>query len=177
MRFPFVMSIVCTACLFEACLATAPIHPEARNHNRSGVAHLQAGRLSQAEVCFQLSLEYNHCHADALHNLALVHLLRGDTGTAEKYEVEALDCHPDLVQAVSGLGAIRRSQGDLDEALELFQQAVSMDPGYLEARRNLIMVALDLQKFGLARKQALRLKMLAPDDPFLAEVGPRLAGR
>jgi tetratricopeptide (TPR) repeat protein len=151
-----------------ACLATAPIHPQARQHNRTGVTHLQSGRLHRAEVCFQLSLEYNPCHSDSLHNLALIYLMRKDLATAESKEREALDCNPDLVQAVNGLGVIRKEQGDPQEALELFEQAVQMDPGYLDARRNLILTALDLGKTKRARIHADRLSMLSPGDPVVA---------
>lgn len=149
---------------FSGCLATAPIHPEAARHNQNGVQHLQSNRLKEAATCFRLSLEYNPCHPDALHNLALISLLQGDLQAAETREQEALTCRPDLVQAVNGLGVVRRSQGNLEEAIDLFEQAVSMDPGYLEARKNLILTALDLGDRERARIHADRLRMLSPDD-------------
>ena len=102
------MSLLFLGSLFSGCLATAPIHPEAARHNTTGVTHLQSGRLKQAATSFHLSLEYNPCHPDALHNLALIALLNQDLSTAERYENEALTCRPDLVQAVNGLGVVRR---------------------------------------------------------------------
>lgn len=156
--------------LLTGCLATAPIHPEASRHNNTGVEHLQSGRLEQAATSFHLSLEYNPCHPDALHNLALIALLNQDLQTAERYENEALTCRPDLVQAVNGLGVIERAKGNLGEALEIFEQAIAMDPGYLEARKNLILTALDLGRRERARVQLNRLAILAPDDPFIPEV-------
>ena len=69
-----------------------------------------------------------------------------------------------MVQAVNGLGVVRRSQGNLAEAIELFEQAVSMDPGYLDARKNLILTALDLGDRKRARIHADRLRMLSPGD-------------
>jgi tetratricopeptide (TPR) repeat protein len=153
------------------CLATAPIHPEASRHNQTGVGHLRAGDLHRAEVCFRLSLEYNPCHADARHNLALVFLMRGDLDRAEKYEWEALECRADLVQAVNGLGVIYRKRGDLKTASELFAEAIGLDPGYLDARRNLIVTALDLGDTDRARIHLDRLAVLSPDDPLLSRVG------
>ena len=166
----FRMTLFFLGSIFSGCLATAPIHPEASRHNNTGVEHLQSGRLKQAATSFHLSLEYNPCHPDALHNLALVALLNQDLPTAERYENEALVCRPDLVQAVNGLGVIKRAQGSLEEALEIFEQAIAMDPGYLEARKNLILTALDLGKRERARIQLNRLAILAPDDPFIPEV-------
>jgi tetratricopeptide (TPR) repeat protein len=152
------------------CLATAPIHPEASRHNTTGVEHLQSGRLKAAATAFHLSLEYNPCHPDALHNLALIALLNEDLPTAERYENEALICRPDLVQAVNGLGVIERAKGNLEEAMGFFEQAIAMDPGYLEARKNLILTALDLGDRNKAEVHTRRLRILAPEDPMLAEL-------
>lgn len=156
--------------LFSACLATAPLHPEASRHNITGVEHLQSGRLKQAATSFHLSLEYNPCHPDALHNLALIALLNEDLATAERYENEALICRPDLVQAVNGLGVVKRAQGNMEEALEIFEQAIAMDPGYLDARKNLIITALDLGNREKAEVHTRRLRILSPEDPLLAEL-------
>jgi tetratricopeptide (TPR) repeat protein len=151
---------------FTGCLATAPIHPEASRHNNTGVEHLQSGRLKQAATSFHLSLEYNPCHPDALHNLALIALLNEDLPTAERYENEALACRPDLVQAINGLGVIERAKGNLEKALEIFEHAIAMDPGYLEARKNLILTALDLGNREKAEVHTRRLRILAPEDPI-----------
>ena len=164
------LTILFLGCFFSGCLAPAPIHPEAARHNQVGVQHLQSNRLKEAATCFRLSLEYNPCHPDALHNLALISLLEGDLQAAETREQEALTCRPDLVQAVNGLGVVRRARGNLEEALDFFEQAVSMDPGYLEARKNLILTALDLGNRERARVQLNRLTILVPDDPFISEV-------
>jgi len=166
----FRITLLLTGTLFSACLATAPLHPEASRLNTKGVEHLQSGRLKQAATSFHLSLEYNPCHPDALHNLALIALLNEDLPAAERYENEALTCRPDLVQAVNGLGVIRRAQGNLEEALNFFEQAIAMDPGYLEARKNLILTALDLGDHNKAEVHARRLQILSPEDPLLAEL-------
>jgi len=171
MRIPIPFLSALGACCFAGCLATAPIHPEASRHNRSGVDYLKNGDLHRAEVCFRLSLEYNPCHADARHNLALVFLVRGELDRAEKHEWEALECRPDLVQAINGLGAIYQRRGDLKTALELYAEAIGLDPGYLDARRNLILIALDLGDAARARTHLDRLKVLSPDDPLLSRVG------
>ena len=43
-----------------------------------------------------------------------------------------------------------------------------MDPGYLEARKNLILTAMDLGDRERARVQLNRLTILVPDDPFIS---------
>jgi len=165
----FRIALLLPGTLFSACLATSPIHPEASRLNSAGVKHLQSGRLQAAATSFHLSLEYNPCHPDALHNLALISILNEDLPAAEKYENEALTCRPDLVQAVNGLGVIRRAQGNLEEALDHFEQAIAMDPGYLEARKNLILTALDLGDRNKAEVHTRRLRILSPEDPMAKE--------
>jgi len=167
-KFEFIILACCAAAL-PACMATAPIHPEARLHNNAGATLLQAGNLDKAEDCLRLSLEYNPCHADALHNLAVACILRGDLERAERHELEALECRPDLVQAVNGLAVVYRSRGELPRAAELFARAVRMDPGYLDARRNLILTYIDMGDTKRARKQLRRLAILAPEDPLLRQ--------
>jgi tetratricopeptide (TPR) repeat protein len=120
-------------------------------------------------------LEYNHCHADALHNLALIDLIKNDLESAEEHEVDAHRCQPDMVQAVVGMGAIRKALGELHDAYELFSQAVQMDPGYLDARRNLILVAIELGEIEEVDKQMARLAVLAPEDPFLKSIRFKLS--
>jgi tetratricopeptide (TPR) repeat protein len=154
------------ALLLPACLATAPIHKEAVRFNDLGVSYLQSNDVRSAGKAFELSLEYNPCFADALHNLALVAIQNKKLERAARLERRALDCRPDLVQAYNGLGVIARTMGRLDEALNWFESAISMDPGYLDARRNIILTARDLHLVDKMKDELARLRVLAPDDPF-----------
>jgi tetratricopeptide (TPR) repeat protein len=144
------------------CVASAGLHPEAVRLNRIGVERLRAGEHGAARTAFMLSLEYSPCYPDALHNLALV----------EQFENEALACRPDLVQAVNGLGAIARARGRPEQAAHWFQRAVGMDPGYLDARRNLILTLIDLDVPERLRVQVDRLRLLNPGDPVLEDLAP-----
>ena len=152
--------------LLVGCWIKAPLHPEAQRLNGLGARALAEGRLAQAEASLQLSLEYNPCHAQALHNLAMVAYLRGALGRADSLEREALACGP-LVQAFNGLGAIAVRRGKLKEAELQFSRAVEMDPGYLDARRNLLRCLLEMNERAEAAIQLARLKVLSPDDPLL----------
>ncbi len=159
------------------CLATAPINPQAAEHNLAGARALARGELHRAEVCLRLSLEYNPCFADALHNLALVELARGRLELAERREREALECRPELVQAVNGLGVVNWKRGRIELARDFFQRALKMDPGYLDARRNLVVVALESGDPATARRQLERLRLLAPHDEWVERVASLLVTR
>lgn len=161
--------------LTGGCLATAPIHPQARHHNRCGAARLQAGMPDRAEVHLRISLEYNPCYGEALHNLALADLMRGRMEAADRHEREAVRCDPGLVQAVCGMGVILDQRGKPEQALAHYREAVRMDPGYLDARRNLVLAAARLGRFDLVRRHLPRLEILSPGDPVLERVTRLLA--
>ncbi len=151
--------------LLAGCWIKAPLHPEAQRLNGLGAQALAEGRLVAAEDSLRLSLEYNPCHAQALHNLAAVAYLQGDLVRAESLEHAALACEP-LVQAFNGLGAIAFKRGLWEEAEQQFSRAVEMDPGYLDARRNLVLCLLLMKEHDEAALQLGRLKVLSPDDPL-----------
>ncbi|MBN2497417.1 MAG: tetratricopeptide repeat protein [Deltaproteobacteria bacterium] len=159
--------------LSAGCALRSPLHPEAVRLNRLGASSLAAGRLEKARVALELSLEYNPCHAEALHNLATVAYLRGELDQAEAMERRSLGCG-ELVQAVNGLGAVAARRGRDAEALSHFARAVQLDPGYLDARRNLIATAIRERDWDLAREQLQRLLLLAPGDPAAARLSAAL---
>jgi Flp pilus assembly protein TadD len=154
-----------------ACLVTAsPVHPEAERLNSQGASAMAEGRMREARVCFELALEYGECNAEVLHNLGVWHLLQGQYAGAARWEEQALACRPDLIQALCGLGVARWRQGDPEEARALFLQALHMDPGSLDARRNLVWLDLEQGRAGAARAQLERLLALSPDDPILQQL-------
>ncbi len=154
------------------CFARTVVHPEAVRLNDEGARAMAEGRAREARVLFELSLEYGPCYAEALHNLGIWHLLRGELPAAALREEEALVCRPDLVQARCGLGVVRWRQGDRDEARALFEEALRLDPGSLDARRNLVLLDLEQGRLEEARIQLDRLRVLSPEDPILKDLPP-----
>ena len=57
-----------------------------------------------------------------------LHLLKGDAASAEQIQRDSLAASPDFVWALAGLARARAAQGDLDEAIELLEQAVNTLP-------------------------------------------------
>ena len=162
------LSVFCSACWMR----TRP-HPEARRLNDLAARALAAGRLDKAQAQLEISLEYNPCYAPALHNQALLALLRRDLDGAEAWERQALACDP-LVQAVNGLGVIALERQGPEAALVHFRRALALDPGYVDARRNLILCLLRLRRFREARRSLRRLQALVPGDAWARRQQGRL---
>ncbi|NMB74186.1 MAG: tetratricopeptide repeat protein [Myxococcales bacterium] len=171
MKVPLVTTLAAVGMC--GCLARTAVHPEAVRLNGEGARALAEGRAREARVLFDLSLEYGPCYAEALHNLGVWHLLRGELQAAAQREEEALVCRPDLVQARCGLGVVRWRQGDLDEARALFEETLRLDPGALDARRNLVLLDIEQGRTEEARAQLERLQALSPQDPILERLPPQ----
>jgi Flp pilus assembly protein TadD len=161
--FVAILSFVVSGCLLKA-----SIHPEAERLNSRGAALMTEGRFHEAGICFGLSLEYSPCMAEALHNLAVLALLEKDLDEADRREREAIACRPDLVQAITGMGAVSWARGKIEEAIAHFEKAIEMDPGCLDARRNLVLAYLKVEDLRRARIHADRLQVLSPGDAVVA---------
>ncbi len=109
----------------------------ARAQLNLGVVLANAGRLPEAEACYEAALRIDPNYADAERDLG--DALRGSGRSAEAitHYRRALRLQPDLAEAHNNLGAALGNQGRLAEAVIEFSEAVRLQPDYLEARRNL----------------------------------------
>ena len=60
----------------------------------------------------------------------------GDARGAESSARRALELAPDSPEAFNLLGYVASLEGDTDEAIEAYQQAIALDDGYVEAMLN-----------------------------------------
>ena len=74
--------------LLSACAGTAPLAPKAVELNRAGTDALSAGDLETAEARFALALEYHPRFVEALTNLGLVEMQRGNLALARRTSSE-----------------------------------------------------------------------------------------
>lgn len=95
---------------------------------RQAVAHLEAGRLEEAEACCRKTLEIDPRHAKALTNLGVILQRKGAYGDAERCYAEALTADGELAQASFNLGALRFQLGKRAPAVENLRRAVELQP-------------------------------------------------
>lgn len=129
---------------------------EAINHHR-------AGRLSQAETCYQKILTQDPAHADALHLLGLVAYQQG------QYD-RALDCVTKAVQRdatkplyLYNLGLVHQKLNQLPEAERAYRQALSLKGDYIEALGNLGNVLREKGALDEACATYKQVLMIKPD--------------
>jgi predicted O-linked N-acetylglucosamine transferase (SPINDLY family) len=104
---------------------------------QDGLAHLLAGRLTEAVVIYQQILQHDPNHPDALLYLGVVEMQRGKTENAIILINKSLSIKPTSAEAHNNLGNALRAQGALSDAIVHFQIAIFIQPKYAAAHNNL----------------------------------------
>ncbi len=139
----------------------------------AGVAHHQAGRLAEAEACYQQVLAAQPDHADALHLLGAIAQQVGRHDIAVDLIRQAIRRNQQNPAYFCNLGFALRDQGLLDEAVAACREAIRIAPDFAEAHTNLGLALRDQGKHDeaiAAYREAIRIK------PDLAEPYSNLGG-
>jgi Tfp pilus assembly protein PilF len=149
----------------SACAGQAPLHPKAVDLNRAGVEALETGDLATAEARFALALEFHPRFVDAMVNLGLTEMQRGNFKLARVKLEKAVSINRHLAQPHHGLGVLCEREGLHAKATEHYRAALEVDPGFVPSRANLARLYFDSGRLDHAREQFLRLVEAAPDAP------------
>jgi tetratricopeptide (TPR) repeat protein len=147
-----------------SCVGTAPLQPKAVQLNRAGTEALSAGDLETAEARFALALEYHPRFVEALVNLGLVEMQRGNFARARLDFERALRINSDLAQPHHALGVLAERERRPDVAAEHYREALRVNPGFAASRGNLARMLFASGRYDEAREQFLRLVEVAPTE-------------
>jgi tetratricopeptide (TPR) repeat protein len=100
-------------------------------------AHMQAGRLVQAEGILRQILQQRPNDAEALHQLAIIAHQTGKTDFAVQLIERALSINPNVYLYQANIGEMYRRLGQVHKAIEHGQAAVTLKPQAAEAHNNL----------------------------------------
>ncbi len=146
------------------CGGTAPLAPKAVEMNRLGIESLANGDLTTAEARFAVALEYHPKFVEALVNLGLTELARGNHGRANTLFLRAKRINADVPHPHHGLGVLADKEGRKKDAAEHYRDALKVDPGFVPSRANLARDYFEAGMLDEAREQFLRLTEVAPKD-------------
>ncbi|MGZ5025233.1 MAG: tetratricopeptide repeat protein, partial [Chthoniobacterales bacterium] len=140
-----------------------------RNHLSTGSLFYQRGYLEQAEVSFQQALRDDPSNAEALYGIGSVYLNQNKNAAArEMFErcVKVQSNYPETIpDAWNNLGVLATREHRIDEAINDFQQALSVNPRHILSLNNLGNAYRLQKRWDDARKVLERAIEVAPDDP------------
>ncbi len=153
----------------ERILREDPVNPQA--HLRLGFVQLEARQCVEAERHFRAAIAGHIPGADALLGLASCQASarQFDAAGATLEQAEAVE--PDNAVVVANRGVLLSDAGRPAEAVPLLRRALTLDPGFDEARFNLALAHLRAgQREDAAIEATELLKRLPPDAPQRGEV-------
>ncbi len=160
------MSRIWLTVLFAAslsCSGRAPLPPRAVALNESGARALAEGDLETADARLSVALEYSPHFVEALVNLGLVEVARGNFARARTLLQRARRLNPDVAQPHHALGILAERERRPDQASQHYREALAVDPGFFAARANLGRLLFDAGLFEDARLTFKKLSEVAPD--------------
>ena len=151
------------ALLHLGCSSRPPLPPEAITLNDQGIRFLAQGELETADARFRLALEYNPHFIEALVNLGLVELERGNFTRAGQLLDRARRINEHVAQPHHGLGVLAERMGDREAAAAHYRSALAVDPGFAPARLNLARLLFDANELYHAKEEFSKLIQVTPN--------------
>lgn len=139
----------------------------------AAAAHLQAGRLAEAEAGARQALHAAPDHPDALHLLGVATARAGRPDAAVPFLERAIARHGENPNFHFNLGSVLEALGRLNEAAAAYQGGLAIDPKAAAGHYNLGGVFQDLERFSEAAAAYRRAIEIRPE---IAEAHFNLGG-
>ncbi|MDE2475565.1 MAG: tetratricopeptide repeat protein [Alphaproteobacteria bacterium] len=124
------------------------------------------GRLREAEQLYQLVLEADPAHFDALFRLGAIRLRQGRFADARQLLLQAIEMRGDFAEVHGLLGSAMTGLRLNEQAISHYEKAIAIKPDYAEAHNNLgyTLHVLGRAKDSIAHfQQALAIKPAYPE--------------
>lgn len=140
-----------------------------------GVLYLEVGRVDEAALQFETTLAQGE-HAGALINLASLRIQQQAHDVAVDLLQRAVQLDPDCFICHYNLGNLYWRVQDLEAAYRSFERALTLLPSDVDARYNLAMTCLALEKYDEALPLLEQLSVERPDTVIIWRELGRLYG-
>jgi predicted TPR repeat methyltransferase len=137
--------------------------PDIRDRMARAIGLHRHGQLSEAEAIYRDVLGRIPSHFDALHNLAVLFLQRGNHEAALDFLHRAHGINPRSPALHLNIGNVLRGLNHREEALKSYERALTLKPDYAEAYNNRATVLRDLNRNEEAASSAERAIAIKPN--------------
>jgi tetratricopeptide (TPR) repeat protein len=151
-----------------ATLAAEDRSAEASKHFAEGVAHLQAGRLQEAERELRRAASLDPANAQAHNLLGSIYDRLGDSARAEAAFREAIRLEPSVPGFHNNLGISYLRQNRVEDAARVFTRALELDPQNASAHYNLGLLYMGKGEAARGVVHLERARALEPQDASIA---------
>ena len=138
--------------------------------NSMGFALFQQGKSEEAVASLEKALKINPKHYKAHNNMALASIDMGEVELAEIHYRESLAIEPQA-SIYNDLGYVLELQGMLDEAVEAYQNALTIDPKSATAHFNLATHLARENKYAEAESHLREALKTRPDAKVYTGLG------
>ena len=130
-----------------------------------GEQNLQLGNFDQAENCFITAIKINPKSAPAYRGLGDTYLAKKSLEEARQTYKFLLHLEPDDDSVLVKLAEVAESQGDIEEAIGYYQQAVLLNDAFSPRFYHLAELLLKVDQPKVAKEAALQAVELEPQNP------------
>ena len=130
--------------------------------NQALVFHKQS-KLTEAKELYEIFLDNNHNHSDALHLLGLIYYSQNQHIKAIELIQKAISIKPHEIY-YNSLGNVLKVQNNFDEALKMYETALVKNPDYAEASYNLANLLQEKNRLDEAMEMYAKSLLLNPNN-------------
>ncbi len=148
-----------------------PADPEkAELYFKLGNAYFDLGKFPDAVNAYLRALDYDESLKPARYNLARVYVETGRIEEAEEIVLELLEEEPENTLLMSTLAWVRYIDGDVEGALEQYQNVLDRLPGDTDTLFNISRIYEELEREEDALSTLLELYDREPDPQYLSRI-------
>ncbi|GET41993.1 glycosyl transferase family 2 [Microseira wollei NIES-4236] len=105
-----------------------------------GIAHHQAGKLTEAQACYQQVLQWQPKRADAWHLLGVIAYQQEEYLTAIEQINRAIELNSNAANFYNSLGSVYQKLRQFERALDCYQKVIQLEPNFFKAYNNIGLV-------------------------------------
>jgi len=153
--------------MFEKAIAFEEDNASA--HLNLGLALVEKREFDRAKAEFNRVVNDLAARRHALHNLAWIEDLQGNTGEAKAGYEQTLNEFPEYPESNNNLGYLLKNEGRVEEARKYFEAALKANPQYQLAHENMAVLLRDQGDREGALKHLREALRLAPNNKAILQ--------